>query len=154
MVETVESRLKALNVTLVAPGTPAANYVPWVRSGNLVFLSGQVSFEPGGQKHVGKLGTQLTIEQGQAAARVCAVNLLGALQAAIGDWDKLVRFVKLTGFVNCAPDFEDAHKVMNGCSDLLVDVLGARGKHARSAIGMVTLPLGAAVEVEAIAEVV
>lgn len=153
MVETVESRLKTLGINLVPPSTPAANYVPFVRTGNLVFLSGQVSFEPGGHKFTGKVGRQLTVEEAQAAARVCGINLLGALQAAIGNWDNLVRFVKLTGFVNCVPEFQDAHKVMNGCSDLLTEVLGIRGKHSRSAIGMAALPLGAAVEVEAIVEV-
>lgn len=154
MAETVESRLETLGITLPAPAAPAANYVPVVRTGNLLFVSGQVSFAPGGRKYTGKVGRQLTVEEGQAAARVCAINLLGALKSSLAEWDDLVRFVKLTGFVNCVPEFQDVHKVVNGCSDLLTEVLGVRGKHARSAIGMASLPLGAAVEVEAIAEVV
>ena len=154
MAETVESRLKTLGIVLPAPAKPAANYVPVVRTGNLLFISGQVSFAPGGQQFTGKVGSERTIEEGQSAARICAINLLGALKATIGDFEKLVRFVKLTGFVNCTPEFQDVHKVINGCSDLLTEVLGIRGKHARSAVGMASLPLGASVEVEAIVEVV
>ena len=153
MAETAESRLKSLGIILPGPATPAANYVPSVRTGNLLFISGQVSFAAGGQRYTGKVGRDLTVEEGQKAARICAINLLGNLKNAIGDLEKLVRFVKLTGFVNCTPEFEDCHKVINGCSDLLTEVLGIRGKHARSAVGMQSLPLGASVEVEAIAEV-
>ena len=152
MVDTPESRLKTLGIVLPAPVAPQANYVSTVRTGNLLFISGQVS-NSAAQKFTGKVGHELTIEEGQHAARICAINLLGALKAAIGDFDKLVRFVKLTGFVNCTPEFEDVHKVINGCSDLLTDVLGIRGKHTRSAVGMASLPLGFAVEVEAICEV-
>lgn len=151
MAETAESRLKALGIELHALPAPAANYVPWVRVGSLLFVSGQVSGAPG-TTIKGKLGHTMTVEEGQKAARVCAVNILAVLKDAVGDFAKLKRVVKLTGFVNCTPDFEDAHKVINGCSDLLTDVLGERGKHARSAIGMASLPLGFAVEVEAIAE--
>ncbi len=152
MAETPESRLKALGIVLPAPGSPAANYVPSVRSGNLVFISGQVSNSVD-KRYTGKVGAELTIEEGQQAARLCAISLLGVLKAQIGDFDKLVRFVKLTGFVNCTPEFQDVHKVVNGCSDLLTDILGIRGKHARSAVGMQSLPLGYAIEVEAICEV-
>lgn len=152
MAETAESRLKSLGVELHAIPAPAANYVPTVRVGNLLFLSGQVSGNPSA-KFTGKLGHNMTVEQGQEAARVCAVNLLSNLKAALGDLEKVRRIVKLTGFVNCTLDFEDAHKVINGCSDLLTDVFGERGKHARSAVGMASLPLGFAVEVEAIVEV-
>jgi len=152
MPETAESILKALGIDLPPMAAPAANYVPSVRTGALLFVSGQVSFSPG-MKYVGKVGHDLTIEEGQKAARVCAINILANLKASLGSLEKVVRVVKLTGFVNCTPEFEDPHKVMNGCSDLITEVLGARGKHARSAVGMATLPLGAAVEVEAIVEV-
>jgi len=152
MAETAESRLKAMGIMLPAVAAPAANYVPTLRTGNLLFVSGQVSFSAA-KRFTGKVGRDLTIEEGQQAARVCAISILANLQHALGDLEKLVRIVKLTGFVNCVPEFEDAHKVINGCSDLLTEVLGVRGKHARSAIGVATLPLGAAVEVEAIAEV-
>ncbi len=152
MPETAESRLKALGIELPAVPAPAANYVPSVRVGNLLFISGQVSIG-GGQKFVGKVGRDLTVEEGQKAARVCAINLLANMKGALGSLDNVARVVKLTGFVNCMPEFEDPHKVINGCSDLITDVLGARGKHARSAIGMASLPLGASVEVEVIVEV-
>jgi enamine deaminase RidA (YjgF/YER057c/UK114 family) len=152
MAETAESRLKALGIVLHDLPAPAANYIPSVRVGSLLFVSGQVSGAPG-TTIKGKLGQNMNVEQGQQAARICAINLLANFKAALGDLGKVKRIVKLTGFVNCTGDFEDVHKVMNGCSDLLTDVLGERGKHARSAIGMASLPLGFAVEVEAIAEV-
>ena len=152
MAETAESRLKSLGIELPAVAPPAANYLPSVRVGNLLFVSGQVSNIPG-TKMAGKLGRDMTVEQGQQAARLCAIGLLANFKAATGDLEKIKRIVKLTGFVNCTPDFEDPHKVINGCSDLLTDVLGERGKHARSAVGMASLPLGFAVEVEAIAEI-
>lgn len=153
MAETAQSRLKALGIELHALAPPAANYVPWVRVGNLLYISGQVSAVPGNAIK-GKLGATMSIEQGQQAARLCAINILAVLNDALaGDFAKVKRMVKLTGFVNVTGDFEDAHKVVNGCSDLLVDVLGDKGKHARSAIGMANLPLGFAVEVEAIVEV-
>ena len=152
MVETAESRLKAMGITLHDVPPPAANYVPSVRVGNLLFVSGQVSGTPGASMK-GKLGHNMSLEQGIEAARLCAINLLSNFRDAVGDLDKIKRIVKLTGFVNCTPDFEDPHKVINGCSDVLTDVLGDRGKHARSAVGMASLPLGYAVEVEAIVEV-
>ena len=152
MPETAESRLKALGIELPPVPAPAANYVPSVRVGNLLFISGQVSIG-GGEKFVGKVGRDLTVEEGQKAARVCAINLLANMKGALGSLDHVARVVKLTGFVNCMPEFEDPHKVINGCSDLITDVLGARGKHARSAIGMASLPHGASVEVEVIVEV-
>lgn len=152
MAESAESILKSLGIELPPMAAPAANYVPSVRTGNLLFVSGQVSISPAG-RFVGKLGQNLTVEEGQKAARICAVNILANLKASLGSLDKVGRIVKLVGFVNCTPDFEDPHKVVNGCSDLLTEVLGDRGKHARSAIGMATLPLGAAVEVEVIVEI-
>lgn len=153
MASKIGERLAALGIELPGPGAPGANYVPTVRSGNLLFVSGQVPRAPDGIKFVGKVGRDFSIEEGQQAARLCAINLLGCIEAAVGDLDRVTRIVKVVGFVNADPDFTDVHKVVNGASDLITDVFGERGKHARSAIGMGTLPLGVAVEVEAIAEV-
>jgi enamine deaminase RidA (YjgF/YER057c/UK114 family) len=152
MAENPEAVLKSLGIELPAVPAPAANYVPSVRSGALLFVSGQVSIGPGA-KFIGKLGRDMTVEEGQKAARICAINILANIKGALGSLDNVARIVKLTGFVNCTLEFDEPHKVINGCSDLLTEVLGARGKHARSAIGMASLPLGAAVEVEAIVEV-
>ena len=152
MADTAASRLQALGVVLPAPPAPQANYVPTVTVGRLVFVSGQVSIGEGG-RYVGKVGRDYTVEQGREAARVCAINLLANLAAAAGDLEKIAQLVKLTGFVNCPGDFDEPQKVVNGASDFLVQVLGERGRHARSAIGVATLPLGAAVEIEAIVEV-
>lgn len=148
-----EARLKELNITLPTPPAPVASYVPFVRTGNLVHISGQVSIDAsGGIK--GKLGADVTLEQGQAAARLCGLNLLAQLKAACGgDLDQVVRVVKLGGFVNVAPDFDPIPAVVNGCSDLMVQVLGDAGKHARSAVGVANLPLGFAVEVDGVFEV-
>lgn len=151
MSQTVESRLAELGITLPSPGKPGANYVPVVRTGKLAFVSGQVSTGTDGD-FKGKLGREYGVEEGQAAARVCAISIMAQLKAELGSLDEVSRFVKLTGFVNCVPDFTDIHLVINGCSDLLVDVFGEPGRHARSAIGMGSLPLGYAVEVEAIVE--
>jgi len=154
MASEIEARLAALGIDLPTPGKPAANYVPFVISGKQVFVSGQVPMAPDGVKFVGKLGREFSVEEGQQAARLCAINILGVLKAALGDLERVTRIVKLVGFVNAVPDFTEPHKVINGASDLITDVLGdQRGKHARSAIGMGTLPLGVAVEVEAIAEI-
>ena len=147
----VESRLKELGIELPGSVPPGANYIPFVRTGNLIYLSGAVSLGPEGE-HYGKLGAGVSIEEGQAAARVCAIALIANLNNAVDSLDS-VRFVKLLGMVNAAPDFHDAHKVINGASDLLVEVFGEKGRHARSAVGMGSLPLGVAVEVEAIVEV-
>lgn len=150
----IDGRLKAMGVELPDPGAPAANYVPTVATkGTLLFVSGQVTRTADGVAYVGKLGREYSIEDGQKAARICAINLLGAIKAAVGDLERVVRIVKVVGFVNAVPEFADAHKVINGASDFLTDVLGERGKHARSAIGVGSLPLGVAVEVEAIVEI-
>jgi enamine deaminase RidA (YjgF/YER057c/UK114 family) len=151
MAETAETRLTALGVDLPVPPAPAASYVPTLASGQLLFVSGQISVL-GKEKYVGKLGREFGVEDGQKAARLCAINILAQLKAALGDLARVKRVVKLTGFVNATPDFTDPHQVMNGCSDFLIAVLGERGKHSRSAVGMATLPLGVAVEVEAIVE--
>lgn len=153
MTDTVESRLAAMGITLPTPPAPAANYVPFVKTGNLVYCSGQVPMGPNGIEHVGKLGDDYSIEQGMAAARLCAINLLAVMKMAVGDLEKVTRCVKLNGYVNCTPDFRDQPKVVNGASDLIAEALGDKGKHARAAVGTSALPLGVAVEVEGIFEV-
>lgn len=153
MSQTIEQKLAELGITLPTPVAPLANYVPVVRTGNLLMVSGQLSIDSAGKLMTGKLGGGVDIETGRAAARLCGINILAQVKAAIGDLDKVVRVVKLVGFVNSVPDFADQPKVMNGCSDLFVEVLGDKGRHARSAVGIAALPFDAAVEVEAIIEV-
>lgn len=153
MTQSVEQKLADLGITLPTPAAPLANYVPVARTGNLLFISGQLSIDGAGALVTGKLGGDVDIEAGRAAARLCAINILAQTKAAIGDLEKVVRVVKLVAFVNSVPDFTDQAKVVNGCSDFLVDVLGDKGRHARSAVGIAALPLNAAVEVEAIIEV-
>ena len=148
-----EARLKEMGIKLPPAVTPVANYVPAVRSGSLVFLSGHGPFKEDGSLITGKVGSELTEEQGYEAARRVAVGLLGSLKAEIGDLEKVKRVVKVLGLVNCTSDFTDQPKVINGASDLLVEVFGARGKHARSAIGTNALPMNIAVEIEMIVEV-
>ena len=149
----VEATLKNMGIELASPAPAAGNYVSAVRTGNLVYLAGVGCRQPSGELVIGKLGMDLTIEQGYEAAKWCAVALLGNLQQEIGDLDKVVRFIKLLGMVNSAPDFLEPPAVVNGCSDLIVELYGERGRHARSAVGLATLPFGMAVEVEAIVEV-
>lgn len=150
----IDQRLTKLGITLPTPNAPVANYVPFVKSGNLLFVSGQISLGPAGLVK-GKLGATLTLEEGVAAARLCAINILAQMNAALGgDLNRVTRIVKLGGFVNCTPDFEDQPKVVNGASDLMVSVFGEAGKHARAAVGAPNLPMGAAVEVDAVVEVV
>ena len=135
---------------------PVANYLPFVRTGNLVVVSGQICFGPDGKiadAHKGKLGREVALEAGQAAARLCAINVLAQMRAAMGDLEGIVRCVRLGGFINAEPSFAGLAQVMNGASDLMVAVLGDRGRHARSTIGVAELPLDAAVEVEAMFEV-
>ncbi|MFN0115036.1 MAG: RidA family protein [Paracoccaceae bacterium] len=153
MANPIDARLQELGVTLPEAAPPAANYIPFVLAGDLVFISGQISQGPGGLVK-GKLGADLDVTAGAAAARLCAISLLAQLRRACGgDFGRVVRAVKLTGFVNSTPDFTDQPKVMNGCSDFLVEVMGEAGRHARSAISAGALPLGVAVEVEAIFQV-
>ena len=149
----VEQRLKELGVELPQPVAPVANYVTYVRSGNLVTISGQISIAAdGGIK--GTVGVDVDLETAQKAARLCGINLLAQMKAACdGDLDRVVRVVKLGGFVQAGPDFIDIPKVINGCSDLMVEVLGDAGRHARSAVGVYKLPLGFAVEVDAVVEI-
>lgn len=148
----IESRLAELGVTLPDAPLPAANYVPWVISGKTVYISGQISQNSAGLIR-GRLGADMTVEQGADAARSCAISILAQLKAATeGQIDRMARLVKLTGFVNSTPDFTDQPKVINGASDFLVAVLGDQGRHARSAVSAASLPLGVAVEIEAIFE--
>lgn len=152
---TVEARLATLGVTLPTPVAPAANYVPFVRTGNLLMIAGQLCFGPDGKlapAHKGKLGVSVSMEDGKAAARLAAINVIAQVKAAIGDLDKVVRCVRLGGFINATPDYEPLAQVMNGASDLMVEAFGDRGRHARSTVGVI-VPLAAAVEVEALFEV-
>jgi len=150
----VEQKLAALGIALPTPASPIANYVGFVRSGSLLVVSGQLCLGAGGTLVAkGKLGEAVTVEQGQAAARACAVNLLAQVKMAVGDLDKVTRVVRLGGFINSAPTFLDGPKVMNGASDLMVEAFGDKGRHARTTVGVAALPLDAAVEVEGLFEV-
>ncbi len=148
-----EQELEALGIELFTPPKPIANYVKAVRTGNLVFLAGHGPGKADGTNIKGRLGDDLTIEQGYEAARVAAIAMLSSLKAEIGDLGKVIRIVKVTGMVNSTPDFYDQPKVINGCSDLLVEIFGEKGKHARAAVGMASLPSNIAVEIEMIVEV-
>ncbi|MBS1302132.1 RidA family protein [Loktanella sp. SALINAS62] len=149
----IENKLAQMGVTLPDAPAPAANYVPFVVSGNMVYVSGQISQGPNGNM-LGKLGETATVEEGAIAARACAISLLAQLKAACdGDIDRLARVVKLTGFVNSTSGFTDQPRVINGASDFLVDALGDKGRHARSAVSAASLPLGVMVEIEAIFEI-
>jgi len=147
----VLERLMAAGVNLPEPRPPVVNYVPFVVTGNVLFISGQVSAGPDGLV-VGRLGENMTLEQGQAAARICAINLIAQMKLALGDLERVTRVVKLGGFVNAAGDFTDIPKVINGCSDLMVEAFGDKGRHTRSAVACPVLPMGAAVEVDAVVE--
>jgi enamine deaminase RidA (YjgF/YER057c/UK114 family) len=154
MAGAIEQKLASSGITLHEAPAPVANYVGFVRSGNLLFVSGQVCFASDGKLIAkGKLGSGVSIEQGAAAARGCAINLLAQIKAALGDLDKVVRVVRLGGFINSTPDFVDGPKVMNGASDLMVQVFGDKGRHARTTVGVASLPADAAVEVEGLFEV-
>jgi len=148
-----DKKLKELGVELIAPTKPMANYVKAVRTGNLLFLAGHGPSLPDGSNITGKVGRDLTLEQGYNAARQTAISLISTLKAELGDLNKVKRVVKVLGMVNCNPDFTDQPKVINGCSDLLVAVFGEKGKHARSAVGMNSLPSNIAVEIEIVVEV-
>jgi enamine deaminase RidA (YjgF/YER057c/UK114 family) len=148
-----ETKLKELGITLPTPAKPIANYVPTVKTGNLVFTAGAGPRKPDGTYMAGRLGQDVSIEQGYQAARLTGVNLLAALKAEIGDLNKVKRIVKVLGMVNSTPAFTDHPKVVNGFSDLMVEVFGDRGKHARSAVGMAALPMNIPVEIEMVVEV-
>jgi enamine deaminase RidA (YjgF/YER057c/UK114 family) len=152
----VDQNLQELGIALPSPAAPVANYVGFLRTGNLVIISGQLCLGQDGKladAHKGKLGAEITPEVGQQAARLCAINLLAQLKAATGDLNKVVRCVRLGGFINAVPTFAGLAPVMNGASDLMVAVLGDKGRHARSTIGVAELPLDACVEVEGMFEV-
>ena len=149
---TPEQKLEELGITLPEPAKAVANYVPFVITGNMLFISGQVSLGPDGLAK-GCLGKDMELADGQDAARLCGINLLAQCKSALGDLSRIKRVVKLGGFVNASPDFVDIPQVINGCSDLMVDVLGDAGRHARSAVACPTLPLGVAVEVDGIFEI-
>jgi enamine deaminase RidA (YjgF/YER057c/UK114 family) len=154
MAGTVENKLKELGIVLKGPAAPIANYVAFVRSGNMLTVSGQLCFDDDGKLAAkGQLGGGVSIEDGQKAARACAVNILAQVKAALGDLDKVTRVVRLGGFINSTPGFADGPKVMNGASDVMVAAFGDKGKHARSTIGVAALPADAAVEVEGLFEV-
>ena len=151
---TVEKRLADLGIELPKAAAPAANYVPFVITGKTVFVSGQITMLNGELQYVGRLGADFGVDEGAQAARLCALNLIAQVKAACdGDLDRVKRVVKLGGFVNCTPDFTDHPKVVNGASDLMVEVFGDAGKHARFAVGAPSLPLGIAVEVDGIFEI-
>lgn len=149
----IEQRLQTLGISLPPVAIPAAAYVPFVRSGNQIFLSGHIA-KKDGQVWVGKLGQNMSTNEGKQAARAVAIDLLGTLAVAAGGLDKVVRIVKVMSLVNSSPDFTEHHLVTNGCSELLGEVFGEKGVHARSAFGVAQIPLGACVEIELIAEVV
>lgn len=150
----IDAKLKDLGIELPTPPAPVASYVPTVRTGNLVFVSGQVTLGPKGLEYVGIVGKDFTTAEGQAAARLCAVNVIAQLKAALdGDLDRVTRCVKVTGFVNAVPGFSEHPEVINGASNLIGEVFGEAGRHARAAVGAGSLPRNVAVEVEAIFEV-
>lgn len=149
----IEARALELGLEIPEPPKPVAAYVPGVRVGNLVYTSGQVPFVKGELKYRGRIGQDLTLEQGNAAAQTCALNCLGVVKSLIGDLDKVERIVKITGFVASADHFTDQAKVMNGASELVAQIFGEKGKHARAALGTNVLPLNSACEVEMIVQV-
>ena len=150
----IDKRLQELGIVVPQPAAPVANYVGWVKAGNLVFTSGQVPLKDGKFHFQGKVGGEISVEQAGEAARMCAINVIAQIKGALdGDLDRVKRVVKLVVFVNASPEFTDQPKVANGASDLMVEVFGDKGKHARSAVGAGSLPLNVSVEVEAVFEV-
>ncbi|MCW5750463.1 MAG: RidA family protein [Alphaproteobacteria bacterium] len=149
----IEARLKELKIELPNAAAPAANYVPFVQSGRMLFIAGQIPFWNGELRYVGKVGKDYDVEQAKAAARLVGLNLIAQARAAVGDLDRIMRCVKLGGFVNCVDGFEQQPFVINGASDLMVEVFGDKGKHARFAVGVNALPRNVAVEIDAILEV-
>jgi enamine deaminase RidA (YjgF/YER057c/UK114 family) len=153
---TAEERLAALGIALPSPAAPVANYLPFVIAGSLLIISGQLAFGPEGKidpAHTGKLGAAVSNNAGQAAARLCAVNILAQAKVALGDLERILRCMRLGGFISAAPGFSNLAGVMNGASDFIVEVLGEKGRHARSTVGVAELPLDCAVEIEALFEI-
>jgi len=154
MAGTIDARLSELGIELPPANVPAGNYVPYVQTGNLLFVSGQIPMVDGKPGFIGRLGAEIEVEEGVKAARTCALAILSQVKAALGgDLDRVKRVVKLTGFVAATPDFTGQPTVVNGASDLMVEIFGDAGRHARAAVGMSSLPAGVAVEVEAVLEV-
>ena len=154
MTGAIDSRIAELGIALPDAPAPAANYVPWAVTGNLVFVAGQVPFRDGALSHVGKLGDAFTVEDGRECARIVAINILAQVKSACGgDLDRVTRCVKLGGFVNSTPDFTDQPQVINGASDLIVEIFGDAGRHARFAVSAPSLPFDAAVEIDAVFEI-
>jgi enamine deaminase RidA (YjgF/YER057c/UK114 family) len=153
MAESIERRLADLGIVLPKAAAPIANYVPFVRTGGLLFIAAQLPVKDGKVAFTGRLGEGVSLEEGQAAARLCAINLIAQARAALSDLDRVRRVVRLGGFVASAADFTDQPKVINGASDLMVEIFGEAGRHARAAVGVSVLPLGAAVEIDAVFEV-
>ncbi|MEO1193548.1 MAG: RidA family protein [Pseudomonadota bacterium] len=154
MAGTVDSRLAELGLEIPEASAPLANYVAWVRSGNLVTVSGQITLQGGKPQYIGKLGAELSLEEGQAAAKLCAINIIAQLrQAAEGDLDRVTRILRLGGFVNSTPDFVQQPKVIDAASDLMVAVFADKGRHSRAAVSVNSLPLGVAVEIDCLVEV-
>jgi enamine deaminase RidA (YjgF/YER057c/UK114 family) len=153
---TAEDRLAALGIALPSAAAPVANYLPFVVSGSLLVVSGQLAFGPSGKldpAHTGKLGAEVTVSAGQEAARLCALNVVAQAKAALGDLERISRCIRLGGFINAAPGFTNLAGVMNGASDLMVEIFGDKGRHARSTVGVAELPLNSAVEIEALLEI-
>jgi len=153
MAENTEKKLADLGIDLPNPAAPAANYIPYTIAGNILTISGQIPMGPNGIEYIAKLGDDASVVTGQKAARLCAINILAQAKAALGSLDRVKQVIKIQGFVNSTPDFTDQPEVINGASDLLVEVLGDAGKHARAAVGMASLPRGVAVEVDAVIEI-
>lgn len=149
----IEAKIKALGLTLPSAPAPVANYVPSLISGDLLFVAGQISRAPDGKVVTGLLGANATVDQGVAAAKICALNILAQAKAALGDLDRVHQLIKLTGFVAATADFADHPKVLNGASDLMVEILGDKGRHTRVAVGVASLPAGSLVEIDAIIQV-
>ncbi len=153
MTDSIEDKLKSMDLSLPPAAKPAGSYVPVVQTGSLLFVSGQIPMTPEGLQYVGKCGAGMSIEDAQAAAQLCALNILAQIKGTVGSLDKISRIVKVNGFVNSTPDFPDHPKVINGASDFFVSLFGEKGKHARAAVGVANLPFGVSVEVEAVVEV-
>lgn len=149
----IDARLQKLGITLPTANKAVANYVPYVITGNLIYTSGQITMLDGELKYIGRLGENLSVEDGMAAARLCGLHLISQVREALGgDLDRVTRIVKLGGFVNSMPEFTDQPQVINGASDLMVEVFGEKGQHARSAVGVAALPLGVSVEIDGVFE--
>jgi enamine deaminase RidA (YjgF/YER057c/UK114 family) len=154
MAGTVEQRLTDMGIKLPKPAAPAANYIPFITTGKMIFVSGQITMLDGELQYLGKVGDTLSADDGYNAARICAINLIAQVkEACFGDLDRVTQVVKLGGFVNCTPDFTDQPKVINGASDLIAKAFGGSGQHARFAVGAPSLPLGVAVEVDGVFEI-